>query len=133
MFASIRQAARTTALPMRRLLHSTAPVSAVLFKTPLKDISFILNDVLGAEKHYKQFGKEEVNRELITNIAEECASFSETVLAPLNATGDAEGCKYNPKDASVTTPKGFKEAYAEYAKGGWQAMCVPPEFGGQGE
>jgi len=52
------------------------------------------------------------------------------VLAPLNASGDKEGCHL--KDGVVTTPAGFKEAYAQFVAGGWQGLSFPVEYGGQG-
>ena len=52
-------------------------------------------------------------------------------MQPLNRVGDVEGCTRHD-DGSVTTPKGFKEAYRQYADGGWMGISAPPEFGGQG-
>ena len=54
------------------------------------------------------------------------------MLAPLNVVGDKEGAKHHPADNHVTTPTGFKEAYAQYAQSGWQGLSVPEEYGGQG-
>ncbi|MEO5845474.1 MAG: acyl-CoA dehydrogenase C-terminal domain-containing protein, partial [Caldimonas sp.] len=54
------------------------------------------------------------------------------VLAPLNAVGDAEGCKLDKKTHEVKTATGFKEAYAKYVEGGWPALSCDPAFGGQG-
>jgi alkylation response protein AidB-like acyl-CoA dehydrogenase len=53
------------------------------------------------------------------------------VLAPLNASGDEEGCHLDKATAEVTTPKGFKEAYATYIAGGWSGLTAPEEYGGQ--
>jgi alkylation response protein AidB-like acyl-CoA dehydrogenase len=55
----------------------------------------------------------------------------EEVLQPLNVSGDREGCK-RQADGSVTTPKGFREAYDAYAQGGWIGLAAPVEYGGQG-
>src|SRR5665811_1422123 len=60
----------------------------------------------------------------------ECAKFCTTELAPLNQSGDREGCHW--MDGKVTTPKGFKEAYRHYIDGGWQGISHPIEYDGQG-
>ncbi len=60
----------------------------------------------------------------------EGAKLAESVLAPLNAVGDREGCTRHP-DGSVTTPKGFKVAYDAYAGGGWMGLSMPEAYGGQ--
>jgi acyl-CoA dehydrogenase len=61
----------------------------------------------------------------------EAAKLAEEVLQPLNRVGDLEGCKHN-SDGSVTTPKGFKEAFKQVADGGWLGLSAPTEYGGQG-
>jgi alkylation response protein AidB-like acyl-CoA dehydrogenase len=67
---------------------------------------------------------------MVDAILEGAATLCEEVLAPLNLSGDLEGCHF--KDGVVTTPAGFKEAYAQYAAGGWQGLSFPTEYGGQG-
>jgi alkylation response protein AidB-like acyl-CoA dehydrogenase len=66
---------------------------------------------------------------MVDAILEGIATLSEEVLAPLNLSGDKEGCHFNAGE--VTTPKGFKEAYKEYVAGGWQGLSFPEEYGGQ--
>src|SRR5262249_9610207 len=61
----------------------------------------------------------------------EAAKFCEEILAPLNWTGDREGCVRHD-DGSVTTPQGFKQAFRQYTDGGWMGISAPTEFGGQG-
>src|SRR5690554_1951294 len=100
------------------------------YKAPVRDMRFVLNEVFKLDEHYQKLGLEEVNSELINAFLDEAAKFAENELAPLNRTGDEEGCHWN--DGEVTTPKGFKEAYAKYVEGGWPAMGGAPEFGGQG-
>lgn len=100
------------------------------YKAPLRDMRFVLNEVLNLDEHYQKLGLEEVNSDLVNAFLEEGAKFSENELSPLNRSGDEEGCQWN--DGDVTTPKGFKEAYAKYVEGGWPAMGGAPEFGGQG-
>ncbi|EQD46091.1 Acyl-CoA dehydrogenase, partial [mine drainage metagenome] len=81
------------------------------YAAPLEDMRFALYDVLDAERALKALPRgEALNRELIDAVLDEAARFSEQVLAPLNQSGDAEGCHYDKASASVTTPAGFKDA-----------------------
>lgn len=101
------------------------------YQTPLRDINFVLFELLDAESHYKAIpAYAEVNRELMTAVIEEAAKFADNVLAPLYQVGDKEGCTWTPD--GVKTPTGFKEAYQQYVENGWPAMSAPVEMGGQG-
>jgi alkylation response protein AidB-like acyl-CoA dehydrogenase len=100
------------------------------YKAPLDDIRFLLTELLDIEQISRLPGYEEATPDVLLAVLEEGAKLCENVLAPLNQSGDAEGCHY--ENGVVTTPKGFKEAYAEFVKGGWPAMTAPAEFGGQG-
>ena len=100
------------------------------YKAPIRDIHFVLYDLLGAEEHYQRIGAEETSRDLVEAIITEGARFAESILAPLHRVGDKEGCKFN--NGVVTTPPGFKEAYAQYVAGGWPSLAGDPEYGGQG-
>ncbi len=100
------------------------------YKAPLDDIRFLLNEVLEVEQLSKLPGYEEATPDVLMAVLEEGAKLCEDVLAPINQSGDAEGCRY--ENGVVTTPRGFKEAYAEFVKGGWPAMTAPVAYGGQG-
>ena len=101
------------------------------YKAPLRDMRFLINDVLDYPAHYAKLSNgAEATPEMVDAILEGAATLCEEVLSPLNATGDQEGCHL--KDGIVTTPKGFKEAYAEFVAGGWQGLSFPTEYGGQG-
>ena len=98
---------------------------------PLKDIRFALNDVLdapGAIAALPVYG--EVDAGLIQQVIEEAGRFAAGVLLPLNASGDHEGCRF--EDGKVTTPKGFAEAWRQFAEAGWPGLVCEPEHGGQG-
>ncbi|SEQ39014.1 hypothetical protein SAMN04488038_10633 [Solimonas aquatica] len=101
------------------------------YKAPLRDMRFLLNEVFDYPAHYAQLpnGKD-ADPDTVGAILEECAKLAEEVLSPLNLSGDEEGCKL--ENGEVRTPKGFKEAYEQYASGGWQGLSHPTEFGGQG-
>ena len=92
-------------------------------------MQFVLRELAGLEEIAKLPGCEDV-LDVADPILEEAATFASEVLDPINQTGDKEGCTW--KDGNVTTPKGFKEAYAQFAKAGWIGLPVPPEYGGQG-
>ena len=102
------------------------------YNAPLQDIRFALHDVLGAEALFARLGFTEATRDIVDAVLEESARFTETVLAPLNRVGDEVGCRYDKATGAVTTPPGFKEAYAQFVDGGWSGLASPVEFGGQG-
>ena len=101
------------------------------YKAPIRDIRFLMNEVLDYPAHYKTLSNgEAADSDTIDMIIEGAADFCENILSPLNQSGDEEGCHF--KDGEVTTPKGFKEAYDQFVQGGWQGLSYPEEFGGQG-
>ena len=103
------------------------------YAAPLADLRFALHDVLDVDATYAKLpGCADATRDVIDAVLEEAAKFSEQVLAPLNASGDAEGCTFDQATQSVRTPKGFKDAFAQYVDGGWIGLTAKPEFGGQG-
>ena len=100
------------------------------YAAPLTDMRFALYDVLGADQLFARLpGGDAATRDVVDAVLDEAARFAETVLAPLNQTGDAEGCHFD--QGKVTTPKGFKEAYAQFVDGGWAALNAPEQYGGQ--
>src|ERR1044071_5340256 len=101
------------------------------YKAPVEDVQFLLNDVFHMERYGNMPGFADATPDLVAAILEEAAKFTEEVLTPLNRTGDEEGCTRH-EDGSVTTPKGFKEAYRQLVEGGWVGISVPTEYGGGG-
>lgn len=96
-----------------------------IYKAPLEDIRFVLNEVVKTPALADWPSASRVEA-LLT----EAAQLAETVLFPLNASGDLEGCAF--KDGKVKTPKGFVEAYDQFRKGGWTRLSCGSECGGQG-
>jgi len=102
-----------------------------IYKAPVDDALFLLNDVFHLDHYGNLPGFSDASPDVVEAVLREAAKFSEEVLTPLNRVGDKEGCKRSA-DGSVTTPKGFKEAYKQIIEGGWIGISVPDEFGGQG-
>jgi alkylation response protein AidB-like acyl-CoA dehydrogenase len=100
------------------------------YTAPLKDMRFVLNELAGLEEVAKLPGYEEATRDTVDAILDEAARFASGVLDPLNRSGDQEGSKWS--DGEVRTPKGFREAYRQFAAGGWNALPFEPDWGGQG-
>ena len=101
------------------------------YRAPLEDSMFILNDVLNIERYNNLPGFADATPDMIEAILGEAGKMSEEVLQPLNEIGDNEGCTWH-EDHTVTTPKGFKQAYDLYSESGWGALPFPEEYGGQG-
>ena len=101
------------------------------YKAPVEDVMFLLNDVFQIERYNNLPGFADATPDLIEAILSEGAKLCEEVFQPLNLSGDKEGCVRHA-DGSVTTPKGFKEAFEAYKAGGWLGLPSPEEFGGQG-
>jgi acyl-CoA dehydrogenase len=102
-----------------------------IYKAPVEDVSFLLNDVFQIDRYDNLPGFSDASADVREAIIGEAAKLAEEVLQPLNRTGDLQGCKRND-DGSVTTPKGFKEAFKQVAEGGWLGLSAPTEYGGQG-
>jgi len=100
------------------------------YHPPLNDMRFILDHVVGMDKlpAHPDLGK--LDMEMVSSVLEPAAKLASEVLAPLNWSGDQEGCDL--KDGVLTTASGFKEAYAQYRDGGWNAVPFDTNYGGQG-
>jgi alkylation response protein AidB-like acyl-CoA dehydrogenase len=99
-----------------------------VYKAPLRDMRFVLHEMNGASLAALP-GMGEMSPELIDSILEEAAKLAEGVLAPLNMSGDEEGCRI--ENGVVRTPAGFPEAYRVFREGGWTATACDAEDGGQ--
>ncbi|MBX3656592.1 MAG: acyl-CoA dehydrogenase C-terminal domain-containing protein [Ramlibacter sp.] len=103
------------------------------YTPPLRDMQFVMNEVLNVTDELKALPKyAEIDTDTISAVLEEAGKFAAEVTFPLNISGDEEGCKLDQATHAVTTPKGFKEAYAQYVAGGWPGLSCDTEFGGQG-
>ncbi|HUI95391.1 MAG TPA: acyl-CoA dehydrogenase C-terminal domain-containing protein [Xanthobacteraceae bacterium] len=102
-----------------------------VYKAPVDEVLFLLNDVFHIERYANLPGFADASPDLVAAILGEAARFCEDVLTPLNRVGDTQGCRRNA-DGSVTTPEGFRDAFKQLVDGGWIGISVPAEFGGQG-
>ncbi|MDZ5434705.1 acyl-CoA dehydrogenase C-terminal domain-containing protein [Pseudomonas fluorescens] len=100
------------------------------YKAPLRDMRFLIDHVFDFHSNYAALGANDASPDMINAILEEGAKFCENVLSPLNRSGDEEGCHFD--NGVVTTPKGFKQAFAQYVEGGWHGLAADPAYGGQG-
>jgi len=100
------------------------------YKAPLRDMRFVLFELMNGDELASLPGYEEFTRDLIDPVLEEAAKICEEVLHPLNRPGDEEGCHF--ENGVVRTPKGFVEAYQTFREGGWTSIGCDPAYGGQG-
>jgi hypothetical protein len=101
------------------------------YKAPLKDMKFVLFDVLKAQQHYQELDYANADPDLLDAVLEEAAKFTENVLAPLNRSGDSEGCRFDKDTGRVSTPSGFREAYKQFVEAGWSGLTASEALGGQ--
>ncbi|MFW3613778.1 acyl-CoA dehydrogenase [Billgrantia antri] len=100
------------------------------FAAPVRDLRFVLEELL----EYRSLalpGFDEASPDLVEAVLEEAAKLAGEVWAPLNASGDRQGC-VRREDGGVTLPDGFAEAYQAYVEGGWNGIGVSQALGGQG-
>ena len=100
------------------------------FSVPVKDMLFAMEHLANLDQVTQIPGFEDANLETAQAVLEECAKLCEGVIEPLNIVGDKHPSSLN--DGVVTTTAGFKEAFAQFAEGGWQGLQHPVDFGGQG-
>ncbi len=99
------------------------------YRAPVKDMLFCMKELADLEAVARLPGFEDAGLDTATAVLEECARFNENVVAPLNRDGDLKPSWF--KDGTVTTTPGFKDAFRQFAEGGWQGLQHPADFGGQ--
>ncbi|HEU6454218.1 MAG TPA: acyl-CoA dehydrogenase C-terminal domain-containing protein [Roseateles sp.] len=103
------------------------------YNPPMRDMQFVMHELLNVVDELKMLpAHADIDADTINAVLEEGGKFAAEVIAPINLSGDAEGCTLDKATHEVTAPKGFKEAYKQYVEGGWPALSCDPQFGGQG-
>jgi len=100
------------------------------YRAPVKDMLFVMKELAGIDAVSQLPGFEDAGLDTAAAVLEECAKLCQDVIAPLNWDGDQKPSSF--RDGVVTTTPGFKQAFRQYAEGGWQGLHHPSEFGGQG-
>lgn len=103
------------------------------YTPPLRDMQFVLHELLNVTDDLKLLPPHaDIDADTINAVLEEGGKFAAEVVAPLNLSGDIEGCTLDAATHEVKAPAGFKAAYAKYVEGGWPALSADPQYGGQG-
>ncbi|TGY88476.1 acyl-CoA dehydrogenase [Marinicauda algicola] len=100
------------------------------YRAPVRDIRFALEEIAAMDGLKATGAFPELSGELTQQVLDEAGKLANDVLAPLNRTGDVQGCRL--EDGAVTTPEGFPRAYTKYVEGGWQGLQFSTEHGGMG-
>ena len=101
------------------------------WQAPVADLQHLLTQVLDAPARWAaQPAFAELDADTANEVLAQAGRFATEVLAPINASGDAQGCRWNPD--GVTTPDGYRAAYQAFVAGGWPSLAIAPEHGGQG-
>jgi len=100
------------------------------YNAPLKDMRFVLNNIADIAELSKLQAYAHAESDVVDAVLEEAGKFATNILSPLNKSGDLQGSSV--KDAIVTTPDGWKEAYAQFVEGGWNGISAPEQFDGGG-
>jgi alkylation response protein AidB-like acyl-CoA dehydrogenase len=107
------------------------PIPAInRYRADLREMQFLLFEQFNIEELLGKGAFEGWGADEVRSTLSEAYKFMREVVGPLNATGDAEGCKL--ENGQVKTPRGFKEAWRQLYDAGWKSIGVNPEFGGAG-
>ena len=100
------------------------------YNAPVRDMQFVINELVGLDRLHNLTGIDDVTEDLSNAVLEEAAKLAAEVLAPLNRTGDQQGCRL--EGDVVHTPEGWQEAYQTFCESGWNGLAMNPDYGGQG-
>jgi len=100
------------------------------YGAPMRDMRFILDELVGIDGIAALPGCEAAEAELVYSVLEEADKFAAGVLAPLNKSGDIQGCRLDGE--RVVVPDGWKDAWDQFVAAGWLGLSLPEQYGGQG-
>jgi alkylation response protein AidB-like acyl-CoA dehydrogenase len=100
------------------------------YQAPLEDMNFVVNRLLDLPNLAIAIGNEDAGEDLLQAVLSEANKLASQVWSPINGTGDQQGVTWTPE--GVKSANGFKEAYQEYAQGGWSSLYFDEQYGGQG-
>src|SRR5882724_8873557 len=100
-----------------------------MYRTPLRELRFVLDELLQCQALAHFPGLADYSSDVAEAILGEAARFAETVLEPINRSGDEQGARWTPE--GVVTAPGFRDAYRQFAEGGWSQLGTDPAYGGQ--
>lgn len=102
-----------------------------IYSAPTQETWFVLRHVIGIDAHSRLSGYDQLDEGSVMAVLEGVGRIAADVLAPLNRTGDLQGCTRHP-DGSVSTPDGFREAWMQWVEAGWTTLEGDPAYGGMG-
>lgn len=117
--------------PPPHQLATRIPDPMNAYYAPLRDLQFVLHELLGVTNNAAISKAADLTPDTINQVIEAAGQFATEILAPLNGTGDRQGCTM-PSPGVVTTPDGFRSAYKRFIEAGWTSLACEPEHGGQG-
>src|SRR3954469_12516496 len=100
-----------------------------MYRAPLREMRFVLEELLQASRLAQLPDFADYSSDVADSILEEAGRFAETVLDPINRAGDEQGARWS--DQGVVAAPGFRDAYQQFAAGGWTQLGTDPEYGGQ--
>src|SRR4051812_41627449 len=100
-----------------------------MYRAPIRELRFVIHELLRAEDLARYPGFADYSSDVADSILEEAGRFAVTVLDPINKSGDEQGARWT--DKGVVAAPGFRDAYRQFAQGGWTQLGTDPEFGGQ--
>src|ERR1700742_4810911 len=100
-----------------------------MYRAPLREMHFVLEELLQASRLAQLPDFAEYSSDVADSILEEAGRFAATVLDPINRSGDEQGARWT--EQGVLAAPGFREAYQQFAAGGWTQLGTDPDYGGQ--
>jgi acyl-CoA dehydrogenase len=92
-------------------------------------MQFVLDELADLTGVAQLPGYADASPDIVREILNEASKVASGVLSPLNRVGDRDGSRWHAN--GVATPRGWKEAYSQFAGSGWTSLTCEATFGGQ--